>query len=368
MADQLQEIVARMMAAGESEENIAAVIRSFPTEPVPSHGDPQEARPISTGGGRGTGLDVRKSDAWARDNAPAIGATLATTAGPAGLIPAIGMAMLGGGAGSLARGDEPDQALTEGATQGAIQLGGGLAVKGVRGIARGLMNGTVPKPIAKEYPDINIGKEMVERDVYPGFKASQNSVNAQSAAANAERDAAAETVPVMSRRKVIEGIRPIHQKAKTGKVTKMSDEAMEYMKETFREVGADGLTGPAALARKDVKQLQGSAALNSGSSAGLPGLANAERAAIVSHLRETPRMERGLNESQIWKAISEVMADNAPSNLVTRGRIGGLPAMALSPTGVGVTAHAVNKAAPALSPDMLRAALMALMSDRSNRQ
>jgi len=86
-------------------------------------------KPVATGGGRGTGLDVRKSDAWAKANAPVIGGSIAALSGGSSLPLSALLAAGGGAGGSLLRGDTPEQALTEGAIQGVIEGGGGLASK-----------------------------------------------------------------------------------------------------------------------------------------------------------------------------------------------------------------------------------------------
>lgn len=52
MADQLQDIVSRMLAAGESEENIAAVIRSFPSSSAPQTPAPTPTSPLQRIEGR----------------------------------------------------------------------------------------------------------------------------------------------------------------------------------------------------------------------------------------------------------------------------------------------------------------------------
>lgn len=306
-----------------------------------------------------------------KENAPMIGgAAGALLTGGASLPLQALAAGAGGAAGSLARGDDLATAGSQGAWEGGTQALGGLAVKGGKAIARGFMRGAVPKNIAKNFEDVDIGQEMLDRGVVPGSARSAKRVSGMSAAANAERDAAAQTVPNMSRRKIIEGIRPIHQKATKGKALEMSEDARDYMRQSAREVGPKGLQGDEALARKDIKQTQATAALNSGnarSAASIPDLANAERGAIVSHLRETPRMATALNESQALMAIDQVMKDAAHSNVVTRGRIGGLTAASLAPIGLGVTAHGLNQGAKVFDPQVVRL-LSLIMGGGSHEQ
>lgn len=351
---------------GTSEQEMRAALEQLPSEPAVSHDN--RVRPIATGGGRGTGLDVRKSTQWARDNAPTIGAALATTATGGGVLPLIAAAGAGGAAGSALRGDDASTIATEGATQAAIQ-GGFTALRPIASwVGRGLMKGTVPKNIAKDYQgQVDIPKEMLERGVFPGVPQSAARVARQSSAANAELRAAADTVPVMPRRKIIDGLRPLYREAVTAKEPEIAADMMKYMKTKWRDIGPEGLSGAGQLARKTVKQRQGSAALHAGSAkeaAVIPQAADAERAAIAAHMRETGRAATALDESQALKAIDEVMKDAALGNPITRMRIGGPTAVALTPAGLGATAHAVDKAGQALTPDTVRA-LMTLFNQRS---
>lgn len=284
-------------------------------------------------------------------NAPTAGAMLG------GLLGGIPGAAVGGAVGALLRGDSIPGAVYEGGKQGALQLGGGMVVKGLQKVARGLMRGTVPKNIAKDFDDVDIGKEMLDRGVVPGSARSARRVEGLSRAANTERDAAAATVPPMSRSKVVAGIRPIHQRAVTGRVPQMSEDALAFMRQSARDIGPTPLSGPEALARKDIQQSIGRATTNAANprqAAFGPQLHDAERAAIVSHLRETPRMARALDESQALMAIDKVMKDAAHSNIVTRSRVGGAIGASMTPLGIGATAHAVNQGAHVFNPQVVR--------------
>jgi hypothetical protein len=219
------------------------------------------------------------------------------------------------------------------------------------------MRGTIPKNIAKNFDDVDIGREMLDRGVVPGSARSARRVEGLSRAANAERDAAAATVPPMTRSKVIAGLRPIHQRAVAGRMPQMSDDTVEFMRQSAREIGPTPLSGPEALARKDIQQSLGRAATNAANprqAAFGPQLHDAERAAIVSHLRETPRMAQALDESQTLMAIDKVMKDAAHSNIVTRARVGGATGASMTPLGIGATAHAVNQGAQAFNPQVVR--------------
>lgn len=303
--------------------------------------------------------------AWVKENAPMLGGALAgALTGGAGLIPSALAAAGGGYLGSRARGDDRSTAAGEGAWEGGTQAFGGLALKGGKAVAHGLMQGTVPKNVAKEFAgQVDIPQQLLDRNIVPGMPSSARRVSRLSSAATAEREAAAQTVPVMPRSKIIAGLRPSHAEAVAGKEPKLAQATLDHMRESARNIGPAGLTGPEALARKDIKQRLSSAALNNPDTAAIaPQLHDAERGAIVSHMRETPRMESALNESQSLMAISQVMDDAALSNPVTRGRIGGLTAASMSPVGLGLSAHLVNKSTPAVSPQMLRAIQLAILS------
>jgi hypothetical protein len=292
-------------------------------------------------------------------NAPIIGGLLGAAATGGASIPAqIIAASSGAVIGSRARGDSPEQARTEGLTQAATQATGAGLVKGGQTVARGLMKGTVPKNIAKEFDQVDLPGEMLNRGVVPGSARSARRVEGLSRAANAERDAAAATVPKMSPVRGVREIRGIVQKAKSGKKPEMSQDAIDYAKKSVGEMrGGGGLDGPGQLARKDILQQEGKAALNAANprtAALQPQLADAERASIVSHLRETPRMASALDESQTMMAIDQVMKDAAHSNPVTRARVGGLTAAAMSPLGLGTTAHAVNQGSQVFNPQTIR--------------
>lgn len=349
---------------GTPEQDMRAALESIPSEPAVSHGAEAEARPIATGGGRGTGLDVRKSNTWARNNAPAIGATLATVATGGGALPMIGAAAMGGAGGSLLRGDDLGTAATQGAIQGGIQGAAPLIARGGQAIARGLMKGTVPKGIAKDFQgQVDIPREMLNRGVFPGVPQSAARVGRASAAANAERDAAAQVVPPMPRGKVLSGLRPIHAEAMRGREPDLAEAALQHMRKSARDIGPTPMSGADALVRKDIKQRVGDAAINNPNAPFGKQLQDAERAAIVSHLRETPRMARALDESQALMAIDRVMKDASLGNPITRMRIGGPTAMALTPAGLSATAHGINQGSRLIDPRILRAMQIAALGE-----
>lgn len=320
-------------------------------------GGTQKIEPRQPAAGRGTSLDVQKSNRWASTHAPEIGAGLAVAAGPAGWLPGIGMAMAGGSTFAALRGDSLPDAVKEGGKQALLE-GGGRAIVGIgqRVLAPWLMKGAVPPHIAKEFDDVDIPRAMLDRGVLPGSAQSAERVAAQSTVAQAERTAAAQTVPTMSRPKIINGLRPVHREAVVAKESKIADDVLNYMRTTFKDIGPNGLDGAGMLARKTVKQRQGGAAIGDPTSAAvIPQVTNAERRAIMSHLRETPRMATALDESQTMMAIDAVMQHAKHGNALNRSRIGGLMgAASSSPGGLGATAHAVNQGANAFNPQTVR--------------
>lgn len=343
-----------------------------PIAPVASHAAPEppadspyaEVAPDYAGAAREIG-------ATAKRNAPMIGAGMAVAAGPGGVLPALALAGGGGYLGARVRGDDRPSASIEGVKQAALEGGGRLAGGALRLIGKATMRGTIPKNIAKEYDSVDIAQEALDRNVVPGSSLSANRVRRLSTAANAERDAAAATVPVMPRRKIISGIKPVYQEAATAKEPEIAEDLLAYMRKSARDIGPEGLTGEQQLARKTIKQRQGKAALggNAREASTLPQATNAERGAIASHLRETPRMATALDESQALMALDDVMKDAAHSNPITRARIGGLTSAAMTPIGLGLTGHAFNKGARALDPQVLRAlALMAQLRGEEPNQ
>lgn len=335
--------------------------------PAASHGR-ATAKPVATGGGRGTGLDVRKSDAWLKDSAPMLGAGLATMAGPGGLIPATMLAAGGGFAGASLRGDSPEDAAIEAAKQAAMEVGGRAVMAAAKPIARGFMKGAVPKNIGKEFDDVDIAQEMLDRGVMPGIPSSARRVEGLSRIANMERDAAAKTAPSMSAVKAIEGYKDLFQQARAAAKPDRAAAILDEARQTVRDIGPSGLSGEQQLARKDILQQEGKAALNDPRRAAIaPQMANAERRTIVSNLRSSPRMAKALDESQALMAIDQVMQDAAHSNPVTRMRIGGPTAALLTPAGLAGTAHAINQGRQVANPQVLRLLDM-LLSQGSHQQ
>jgi hypothetical protein len=365
---------------GTPEQEMLAALAQLP-DPVASHEPAPPKDYAKFGPMQGMMRDQDERDSrGGLEHAPMIGGSIGAALGN---VPG---AVIGGAAGTLVRdlaranrGDPntPTTALgaaqnvgTEGAIQGALEGGGRLVGKGLGAIGHGLMRGTVPKNIAKDFADVDIAGALLKRGAVPGSASSARRIEGLSRIANAERDAAAATVAPMTSIRALEDVRPIYQKAKLAGKPERASDVLDYAKQTIKELGGGpipSVTGPQALARKDILQAEGKAALNASNprqAALTPQLADAERSAIVSHLRANPRMNQALNESQTMMALDQVMKDAAHSNPVTRARVGGLTAASLSPIALGATAHAVNQGSKVVQPDVARL-LMMLMNQRS---
>jgi hypothetical protein len=314
-------------------------------------------------------MDEREQNAaWAKQNAPTIGAGLATTAAAAtgvGLIPAAVVAGGGGFLGARARGDDRETAAVEGGMQSALQLLGGGLVKAGRAGANFLMRGGIPKNIQADFGGKQVAQEALDTGAIPGSERSAARISRLSNEANQARDTAAANVPPLTPQRLVSGFRPIYSESVEAMTPARSHEIAKYAKNSAREIKG-GLSGKGQLARKTVKAQEGKVALNADNSktANLSSqLANTERDIIASHLRETPGMEEALNLSQRRMGLDRFMQDSLTSNMVNR--MGGGPInMMRSPMGLGITAHAVNQGSRMVDPQILRAMQIAILRGR----
>jgi hypothetical protein len=147
MADQLQSIVQRMVAAGESEDNIATVIKHYKTQ-APLAAAPEQPKADPFASLRRTAQGEPASVLWqrAKDNPAATGAAIATmAAGPiAAPMKLLGRLLTMGAAGTagalpgaIAQGD-PSAALKEGAIAAGTQGVGGMASGALKLAGRGM--------------------------------------------------------------------------------------------------------------------------------------------------------------------------------------------------------------------------------------
>lgn len=364
MADQLPALVKQLQAEGVPEAEILAFIDQF-DQPVASHAPTEPKSSL---------LDT------ALKAAPAVGGMVGSFAGGSKLSPA-GMALagVGGAAGEAVRqvgqslrgdfSDVPETVMgrlgkigTEGLKQGGIEGVGRGAVTGVKTLARGVMRGAIPKGIANKFPQLDVAQEALNRNAVPGLGASARRINRQSRAANAERVAAARTVPDLTARQATSGHRALYDDAVSARMPDRARAVVDDVRGIRREL-AGGLSGEGALARKEILQQEGKAAVNAPNpkTAALgPQLANTQRRAIVDQMRQTPRMATALDESQALMALDKVMQDASRVSSVGRMRQS-LASGLLTPTGVSLTAHGLNKGAPVVSPQMLRAIQIAML-------
>lgn len=377
MPDQLRDIVSRMVDAGESEQDIALVIQRMShaeAEPEP----PKDYSKFGPMQQMYRDLDDKGPRTPLSEHAPMVGGMVGAALGN---VPG---AAAGGAAGALVRdlfranrgdartpktaGAAAGNVGMNAAGQAALQAGGNLAVRGGQALARGVMRGGIPKNIQSDFGGKEVAQEALDTLAVPGSSASAGRVSRLSNEANAARDAMATTVPNLSGRKLIDGLRKIHGEATAAKMPDRVRAIADRAGEIRREVGT-GLDGPAQLARKTILQQEGKAAVNAPNpkmAAVGPQIANAERGAIVSHLRETPGMEQALDLSQRRMGLDRFMQDAQTSSMISRARQS-LPAAMLSPMGLGVTAHGINQGAKALDPQVIRA-LMTLLSEGSHEQ
>lgn len=324
--------------------------------PSPSHG-PAEARPIATGGGRGTGLDVRKSDAWAKNNAPVIGATLATTATGGGALPMILAAGAGGAFGSALRGDDAGTIATEGAKQAALQGGGMVASKALQGLAKIPYRAAIPKNVLDKFSRSDLAGQGLKERVVLGTANGADRAAAASARAGGAIEDAADSVAPMSAHDIQNAFKPKYNKALTAGKTDRAVEIGDHVHKSMGEIGPGQFTGKQQLARKEFLEQEGKSAMtapNSNMAAVNPQLANIERRAILKNLRQSPEMADALNESQAAIGVNRAADATKNSSVVNRLAHGGLWNAARAPMGLSGMGIAMNEGRKIANPQMLR--------------
>lgn len=178
--EELQAIVQRMVEAGESEADIALVIRHYQPLAVPS--SPDGTAPAAPAGPMHpharTAQRVGQAARWALDpeNLPTtMGAVFGLASGGLGLLPAAGMAALGGAGGAGYR--QAARALQgrirqvpetipgqlaemagEGAGQAVAEAGGRGVAAGAKLLGRGLFGSAVPTsaPVRRQFPTVDV--------------------------------------------------------------------------------------------------------------------------------------------------------------------------------------------------------------------
>lgn len=356
---QIAALVKQMQAEGVPEAEILAFIDQFDgAAPTASRGVDTPARPIATGGGRGTGLDVRKSNQWASENAPAIGAAL-TTAATGGLsaplsLPAMMLtAGAGGAAGAAARGDDAEGITTQAMLQGALQ-GSPAALKKIAGITYRV---AIPKQIQDKFSKAPMVIEGLRNRVLMGTKTGTRAAERAGETAAGKVQAAAPSVPPMTGQNVSDAFARKRARGVAGRKTARVSEIDEYVQNAQKEIGPTPMTGDEQLARKEFLEPESKAAMgqaNSNMAAVNPQLANIERKAIVRNLRSSPDMASALNQSQA--AVGLGRAAQATENSTVLNRLsgpGGIWNAAKSPVGFSGAGIALNEVGR-INPQVVR--------------
>lgn len=319
-------------------------------------------------GGRSSGgYDVRKSDKWAQENAPAIGATLAGVATGGASIPlAISAAGLGGAAGSGLRGDDAGTMIAEGAKQGALTAAGAGVSKLLAGPARMLYRAAVPKAIQDKFAQSDLARQGLDSRVLLGTKRGATRAGEVSAAAGRDIATKSSTVAPMSARKIQEAFQPKYQKAFAGRKFDRANEINAHVAKSMDEIGQGSLSGPQQLARKEFLEQEGKAAMgaaNPNMAAVNPQLANIERKALVRNLRTSKPMAKALDTSQAAIGVDRAAKATQNSSLVNRLAHGGIWNAARSPAGLSGTAIGMNELSNIPFAQLLRMAQISQLQD-----
>lgn len=386
MPDQLREIVSRMVAAGEPEENIAAVIQRMSVpDPTTSTEKPE-----------------RTWGQVAADTLPTVGGLIGSLAGGSKSTP-MGMALAGAGGAAgegyrqlathatelpgavadVARNLIRQPAATlSGAAQGA---GEGLLNAGMEGgkqaaaegvgrlisglvrtaVAKPLYKGAIPKAIQDKFAGVDLAGAGLDSGVLLGTERGAATAAAAKSTAAKGIEAAAGSVPGYDVSEMTNAIRPIADKAVSGRVGSVLDDAANYITQASGDIGPTSMSGAEQLARKSMLEQAGKAAMTNPNPALAsinPQLANAERAAIAANLRRAPEMAKALDATQAAIGVQRAAKATMNSSILNRLRAGGLTGALSSPAGMAGTALAAKKAGE-LSPQALRAlALMQLLT------
>lgn len=354
MSDQLSSVVERMVAAGESEADIALVIQQY------DHQD-HTAKPIATGGGRGTGLDVRTSDQWAHANAPVIGGSIAALATGGGSIP---VSMLAAGAGGTAgagmRGDSAESALWEGGKQ-ALTEAVGIPLRLLGKVAKPVYRAAIPKIIQDKFSQAALAESGLASRTLLGTKSGTRTAQAAAKEAGEGIQAAAGSVPSMSGRDIQQAFGPKYNKALTGGKIDRANEINAHVRQSMNEIG-ENFTGKQQLARKEFLEPESKAAMgaaNPNMVAVNPQLANIERKAITKNLHLSPTMDKALTTSQAAIGVERAAKATENSSVLNRLSHGGVWNAAKSPAGLSGAAITMDQLSNVPFAQLIRAAQLA---------
>jgi hypothetical protein len=314
--DQLDAIIQRMIAAGESDDDIGLVIQSMQTEA--SH--KPAGNPAFDLTAKAPGATTKLRTVTRRENWPTLAAGLASGfTGPLGALRATGIAF---GAGAAARGidkltDANDDSAgdvlksmgTDGAIQGALEAGGrGVISAGGRALASGVMRRALgpSKAAGMKYGDLP--GQMLDRRalVTPGPLGLQKIQTAREAAQQAKVSAINSARPVS----ILTG--PIRRGAADRTLTQAGGQRLAGMRDTIeptaaiRRFGMGGSRPDAGLSlqeselAKQALDASNDAAFQAQRMGRRPRLADAERMALakeigVSQQAVVPKL-KGINQ------------------------------------------------------------------------
>lgn len=348
MSDQLQDIVSRMVAAGESEEDIALVIQQF------SHQEP----PLHPHARVGT---------WVKDNAPMIGGGIAAAlTGGAGLIPSAIAAAGGGFLGARVRGDDRSSAATEGATQGVMEGAFGLGGKLLKAVAKPIYRAAIPKHIQDKFSQADLAGQGLDSRTWIGTKRGTESAAGAKATAGKQIDAASGSVPGFAASDVQAGFQATRDRAVRARKPGRVSDIDAHVTQSMSEMGSAPMSGADQLLRKEVLEGEGKSAMtaaNSRLSPIDPQLANRERRLITANLRRSPTMAKALNTSQAAIGVERAAKATENSSVMNRLSHGGLWNAARTPAGLSGTAIGMNELANVPFAQLLRLAQMSQLKD-----
>lgn len=359
MPDQLQDIVSRMVAAGESESDIALVIQQF------SHQAPQAPkRPEEVGASFDPDYMGGDPNIGQRglDRLPAIaGGAAGMAAGPGIVLPAIA-AGGGGYLGARVRGDSREDSVGEGIMQAITQGGSGMVAKLLSAVAKPIYRAAIPKAIQDKFSQADLAGQGLDSRVVLGTKGGSSTASAANAQAGNRVSAAANTVPEMTAQDVQGAFRPKYNKALVGRRPEAANEINAHVRQSMNEIGPQPMNGNAQLARKAALEPESGAAMrapNPNMSATNPQLANIERKAITKNLRLSPEMANALDKSQAAVGVQRAAKATENSSAVNRLAHGGVWNAMRSPAGLSGTAIGMNELANVPFAELLRLAQIA---------
>lgn len=299
-----------------------------------------------------------------KENLPAVGSALAgtlATLGSGGIaLPAVAAA---GGAylGARGRGDSREDAAFTGVKDGVLSAALPIIGKGLAKIAPPLYRAAIPKPIQDKFSQADLAGAGLKAKAWLGTKSGTGAAERAGNAAAGEVQAATSSVSPMGGRKIQEAFKPKYNKALSGGKIDAANEINAHVKKSMEEIG-EGFTGKQQLARKEFLEQEGKSAMgaaNPNMTATNPQLANIERKAIVQNMRQSPAMEKALNESQAMVGVGRAAKATQHSTLLNRLAHGGIWNAGRSPAALSGAGILTNEAGKALQSKVLRALILA---------